>query len=53
MGLIVRDITVTGFGSYGPRPQRLKLGGQGPVAIIGENGAGKSTIVSKALTWCL
>ena len=53
MGLIVRDITATGFGSYGPRPQRLTLGGRGPVAIVGENGAGKSTIVSKALTWCL
>jgi DNA repair exonuclease SbcCD ATPase subunit len=52
MGLVVADITVENFGSYGPA-QTLTLGGQGPVAITGENGAGKSTIVSKALTWCL
>jgi DNA repair exonuclease SbcCD ATPase subunit len=53
MGLIVQAVEVTGFGSYGPTTQRLTLGGRGPVAIIGENGAGKSTIVSKALTWGL
>jgi DNA repair exonuclease SbcCD ATPase subunit len=49
----IESITVAGFGSYGPTPQTLELGGQGPVAIVGDNGAGKSTVASKALTWCL
>lgn len=50
--LILDGIEVEGFGSYRQR-QTLKLGGQGPVAIVGDNGAGKSTLVSKAVTWCL
>ncbi len=53
MGLTVESIELSGFGSYGENPQTVKLGGQGPVAIVGDNGAGKSTAVSKALTWCL
>ena len=50
---VVGTITLSGFGSYGPKPQTLTLGGQGPVAIVGDNGVGKSTAVSKGLTWCL
>lgn len=50
---VVGEITLSGFGSYGPKPQTLRLGGQGPVAIVGDNGVGKSTAVSKGLTWCL
>jgi DNA repair exonuclease SbcCD ATPase subunit len=53
MGLILNEIKLSGFGSYGDKPQTLHFGGQGPVAIVGDNGAGKSTAVSKALTWCL
>ena len=53
MGLRLDTITVEGFGSYGPKPQTISFGGRGPVAVVGDNGAGKSTIVSKALTWCL
>ena len=52
MGLIVESITLEGFGSYAGK-QTVRLGGNGPVAVVGENGAGKSTAVSKALTWCL
>lgn len=48
----VVSITVEGFGSYGV-PQTLTLDGSGPVAIVGDNGAGKSTIASKALVWAL
>jgi len=46
------SIAVRGFGSYGPT-QEVLFGGRGPVAVVGDNGSGKSTIVSKALTWCL
>jgi len=53
MGLRLSSITVSGFGSYGPDPQTVHFNGKGAVAIVGENGAGKSTIVSKALCWCL
>jgi DNA repair exonuclease SbcCD ATPase subunit len=49
--LYVESITVTGFGSY-KDPCTIELNG-GPVAVTGTNGAGKSTIVSKALTWAL
>jgi len=52
MGLIVKSIQIEGFGSYKTK-QTVTLNGQGPVAVVGENGAGKSTAVSKALTWCL
>ena len=53
MGLILQNISLSGFGSYGPNEQTIRGGGAGPVAVVGENGAGKSTAVSKALTWCL
>lgn len=49
---VVGEIKLSGFGSYGPE-QTLTLAGQGPVAVIGDNGVGKSTAVSKGLTWCL
>ena len=52
MGIVVDKITLAGFGSYG-KAQSLTLGGNGPVAIIGDNGTGKSTAVSKGLTWAL
>lgn len=52
MTLILDSITVQGFGSY-TQMVTLTLGGQGAVAIVGANGAGKSTIASKALAWCL
>lgn len=50
--LIVESVTVEGFGSF-TEPQTLTLGGGGVVGLTGANGAGKSTIASKALTWCL
>lgn len=50
---VIETISLAGFGSYGPKPQTLTLGGRGPLAIIGDNGAGKSTAVSKGLTWAL
>lgn len=50
--LMVEAIEVEGFGSYLDRAV-LPLGGMGPVAIVGDNGAGKSTIASKALVWGL
>ena len=53
MGLTLESIELSGFGSYGADKQTMTFGGQGPVAIVGENGAGKSTAVSKSLTWCL
>lgn len=49
----IERVTLSGFGSYGPKPQTLTLGGRGPVAVVGDNGAGKSTAVSKGLTWAL
>ena len=52
MGLIIDWIEAEGFGSY-KAVGRLNLGGRGPVAIVGANGGGKSTIASKAPTWCL
>ena len=48
---VVTQIVVEGFGSY-IKAQTLTLGGRGPTAIAGANGAGKSTIASKAITWC-
>lgn len=48
----VDRIVAEGFGSYGIE-QALSLGGRGPVALVGDNGSGKSTIASKALVWCL
>lgn len=51
--LIVGSITVRGFMSYGDTAQTLQLGGRGPVAVVGPNGVGKSSIVSRALTWAL
>lgn len=50
--LVVRSITAEGFGSY-LKAQTVILGGRGAVAVVGDNGTGKSTIVSKALTWGL
>lgn len=49
---VVESIVAEGFGSYGVE-QALALGGRGPVAIVGDNGTGKSTIASKALVWAL
>ena len=49
----IERVTIRGFGSYGPDPQTLTLGGRGPVAIVGDNGAGKSTVASKGITWAL
>ena len=49
----ISEVKLSGFGSYGPKPQTLTLHGQGPVAIVGDNGAGKSTAASKGLTWAL
>lgn len=52
--LIVRDIVVSGFIRYSEdAPGTLTLNGRGPVAIVGTNGVGKSSIASKALSWCL
>ena len=51
--LIVASITASGFVRYSEdNPGTLLLGGRGPVGITGENGAGKSSIASKALSWC-
>lgn len=52
MARCLKRITVEGFGSYGVE-QTLTLGGRGAVALVGDNGSGKSTIASKALVWCL
>jgi DNA repair exonuclease SbcCD ATPase subunit len=49
---VIESVVVDGFGSYGVE-QALRLDGRGPVAMVGDNGAGKSTIASKALVWCL
>ena len=49
---VIESIAVDGFGSYGVE-QTLRLDGRGPVAMVGDNGTGKSTIASKALVWCL
>ena len=51
--LIVGEIVLAGFGSYGPESQTLTLGGGGPLAVTGDNGSGKSTMASKGLTWVL
>ena len=50
--VIVESVTAEGFGRYGDA-QTIRLGGNGPVAVVGDNGAGKSTIASKALCWAL
>lgn len=50
--LIVGSIAAEDFLSYRER-QEVHLGGSGPVAVVGTNGAGKSSLVSKALAWCL
>lgn len=49
---VVASVAVEGFGVCG-NPVVLRLGGRGPVAIVGDNGTGKSTLASKALVWCL
>ncbi len=50
---VVEQIVAQGFGSYGTDEAGvLRLGGRGPVAVVGDNGTGKSTIASKALVWC-
>ena len=50
--LILQRIEVEGFTSY-KSAQAVHFGGQGAVAIVGKNGSGKSSLTSKALTWCL
>lgn len=49
---VVKSVTVKGFLSY-REESTLTLGGKGAVAIVGRNGAGKSSHVSKAISWCL
>lgn len=54
MALILETITVQDFGgAYGPDPQVFRFGGRGPVAVVGNNGAGKSTGTAVALVWAL
>jgi DNA repair exonuclease SbcCD ATPase subunit len=50
--MIVQSISVEGFMAFKGR-QTLGLGGRGAVGVAGLNGIGKSTIVSRALTWAL
>jgi DNA repair exonuclease SbcCD ATPase subunit len=49
--LTLQSITARGFLSY-HEPTSIEFRG-GAVAVCGKNGSGKSTITSKALTWCL
>ena len=51
--LVLGAIELTGFMSYGQESQTFVFGGQGPVAVVGTNGSGKSSGVSRGLTWCL
>jgi len=50
-GLKLESISVQGFISYRD-PVEIEFRG-GVLGVVGKNGAGKSTIVSKALTWAL
>jgi len=52
-GLVLATIELQGFMSYGELPQTFQFGAQGPVAVVGINGSGKSSGVSRGLTWCL
>ena len=52
MKLILNAVEVAGFGPF-VRKQTVRFGGRGPVAVVGDNGVGKTTIVSTALVWCL
>ena len=52
-GLVLASIELVGFMSYGASPQTFLFGGLGAVAVVGTNGSGKSSGVSRGLTWCL